>query len=266
MTDINNDLQRIFRAETQTEKFYFTTRRMTAQDSDLSWEARGMLWYLLSKPIDWEVRIKDLQQQCGRDRVYTIITELREKGYMHYIQQRDADGKMTDAFYRVFEEPQPLTPLPDTASPDTANPEHTNKREKQIREKEQGKAHALPASSTPVTTEPEKKKPLSANKLFVAAYLDLLKMELCDGNRKKITDNAARLWKKGKGYSIADLQTFDRWWSCDDNAYRNAVPPGIHQINERLHWVVTEWAPAQVKASAIVPLTVTDAFELLEGN
>ena len=57
---------RIFRAAKGTGRIYFSMRCDTAQDSSLSWAARGMLAYFLSLKDGWELTIKDLQQKCGR--------------------------------------------------------------------------------------------------------------------------------------------------------------------------------------------------------
>ena len=55
------------------------------EDKRLSWEARGLLIYLLSKKDNWQVKIKDLINQTkdclgvrsGRDKVYKVLKELR---------------------------------------------------------------------------------------------------------------------------------------------------------------------------------------------
>lgn len=61
---------------------YFIMARSTAQDRNLSFAARGMLTYLLSKPDGWRISIKDLQQGCGRDKVYGLIDELIASRYI----------------------------------------------------------------------------------------------------------------------------------------------------------------------------------------
>lgn len=65
-----------------------------------------MLWYILSRPQDWEVMIKDLEQQCGRDRVYRIIDELRRFGHIHRNPPtRDDKGRWVWEPYEVYEYP-----------------------------------------------------------------------------------------------------------------------------------------------------------------
>lgn len=36
-----------------------------AQDQQLSAEARALMWYLLSKPDDWDMRLEDVQKEFG---------------------------------------------------------------------------------------------------------------------------------------------------------------------------------------------------------
>lgn len=85
-----------------------------------------MLAYLLSKPVDWIVQPKDLQQEgCGRDKVYRILKELEEHHYLarEFIREK---GVVKGIEYIVHEEPFPENP--DTAEPDTANTDITKYR------------------------------------------------------------------------------------------------------------------------------------------
>ena len=52
-------------------------------DNRLSWKARGLLIYLLSKPDDWEVRVQQLIDSSpdGKAVVQAIFRELKKYGY-----------------------------------------------------------------------------------------------------------------------------------------------------------------------------------------
>lgn len=52
-------------------------------DKRLSWKAKGLLSYLLSKPNDWIVQVRDVINQStdGRDAVKAAFRELRDAGY-----------------------------------------------------------------------------------------------------------------------------------------------------------------------------------------
>lgn len=117
------------RAPRTKDRPYFSMARATAQDTALTWEARGVLAYLLSKPDDWQVMVKDLQQNCGRDKAKAIIKELQAHCYLSVEHVHDSKGKFARNQYRVFE--TPFTENPSTDSPLTGNTSHTNNREKQ---------------------------------------------------------------------------------------------------------------------------------------
>lgn len=63
---------------------YFVASNIPFNDKRLSWEARGMMGYLLSKPDDWQTRMTDLinQSAAGAKVVRRILAELRQAGYM----------------------------------------------------------------------------------------------------------------------------------------------------------------------------------------
>lgn len=131
MGDRPNTIVRAKRSETP----YFMMSRATAQDEKLSWAARGILTYLLSKPDDWRINVKDLQQGCGRDKVYGLLDELINNRYI-------VRSKTQSVEYMVHEVPLPenteaqvgLPEIPDPEIPDPENPHRTYKRESQSRE------------------------------------------------------------------------------------------------------------------------------------
>ena len=109
----------------QRQRFLVIDQR-TVEDTSLSWAARGMLAYLLSRPDNWKVRVTDLQRRgnLGRDGTYKLINELRYAGYMDFQQGRDRQGRIRGGDYIVREIPIPPRPeLPDTGPPDLAAPD-----------------------------------------------------------------------------------------------------------------------------------------------
>ncbi len=111
---------------------YATIANESLQDARLSWQARGMLAYLLSLADNWEVRLEHLikQSPSGRDFVCSILRELKKYRYLVQEQGRDEKGRLIKQCYNLYETPVPLEPKPDapepaqplTANPDTANP------------------------------------------------------------------------------------------------------------------------------------------------
>jgi len=99
------------------------------EDTRLSWAARGLLGYLLSRPDDWKVLINDLRKRgdLGRDGIYRLLRELRDAGYVRFMHTRDRHGRIRGGSYQVQEIAHPPHPdLPDTVEPDTAAPDPVN--------------------------------------------------------------------------------------------------------------------------------------------
>jgi hypothetical protein len=71
----------------------------TITDSRLSWEARGLLVYLLSKPDHWKVNVKHLISEspsAGREKIYRILNELEAAGYITQEQTRCEGGEFSE--------------------------------------------------------------------------------------------------------------------------------------------------------------------------
>ncbi len=97
------------------------------EDTRLSWAARGLLGYLLSRPDDWTVMVRDLQRRgdLGRDGIYRLLKELRGVGYVRFERTRDGSGRIRGGQYLVQEIPEESdrnspervdrdTPIPDS--------------------------------------------------------------------------------------------------------------------------------------------------------
>lgn len=139
--------ERIRRSPKNAENPFAQISREMLQDKTLSYEARGLISYLLSKSGNWELRVSDLQiEGAGRDKVYRIIGELQAKGYISTRAKfQDEKGYWQWTPYDVFETPV-LSPYPE--NPYTVNPytENTEIKEKILEDEIQN------------TKEEEKKK------------------------------------------------------------------------------------------------------------
>ena len=102
----NMDDRYIFRKELKEN--YTVLRNELLQDESLSWEARGMLCYLLSKPQDWTVSKKDLENSSpASDYVVSrILKELEDKRYIRRKKKRNDKGQWEWHTW-VFDEPIP---------------------------------------------------------------------------------------------------------------------------------------------------------------
>lgn len=88
---------------------YVTLPNVTIQDVSVSWEARGLLAFMLSLPSDWAIHKSWLEEQaegCGRDKLNRIIDELITAGYLVKQQKRSDAGKFAEIDWFVYSEKQ----------------------------------------------------------------------------------------------------------------------------------------------------------------
>jgi hypothetical protein len=88
----------------RTENFALVPNAV-AEDDRLSFEARGLLVYLLCKPNNWKVRITDIQNAggIGRDKTYRLLKELRDVGYIVLDIRRGAGARIEEQNYIVYD-------------------------------------------------------------------------------------------------------------------------------------------------------------------
>jgi len=86
---------------------FVTIPNELAQNSDLSYDARGLLLELLSRPADWKIVKQQLLRGYCRDyKLKRIIKELRNAGYLHLINLHDDDtGFFTERVWIVCDKP-----------------------------------------------------------------------------------------------------------------------------------------------------------------
>lgn len=125
----------LVRDELQPTGFYMLPNEI-ANDRRLSWEARGMLAHLLSKPPGWQVRLTALinetsgsRRASGKTVVADVLKELQEIGYITKSQARDG-GRFGENTYIIrnysashpTRQNQPETGFPLTVKPTTVFP------------------------------------------------------------------------------------------------------------------------------------------------
>lgn len=85
---------------------YFVCPNQFLNNANLSWRAKGILTYLLSKPDDWVVQVQDIINHAkeAKTAARSALAELLEHGYMRKRIVRE-DGKFARFEYDVFEIP-----------------------------------------------------------------------------------------------------------------------------------------------------------------
>ena len=92
----------------------------------LSLKSKGLLSMMLSLPDDWNYTTRGLAKICkeGVDAIGGALRELEREGYIVRHQLRDAQGRISDTEYVIYEQPQPK--VPDIPKPETETPAELN--------------------------------------------------------------------------------------------------------------------------------------------
>jgi hypothetical protein len=90
------------------ETSYTVIQNETLNDERLSWKARGLLSYLLSKPDGWRVIVEALIKEApdGRDAVNSGLRELEKFGYLVRSRTRGGNGQFDGNDTEIHERPQ----------------------------------------------------------------------------------------------------------------------------------------------------------------
>jgi len=147
--------QGIIRVQKNRDNPYVMMNARFLSDERMSWKAKGILAYLLSKPDSWQVQVGDLVKRSteGRDANYAGLNELKRCGYLVKEPVRE-NGKVIRWDSTVYENPievkparkkvlktrkphtvfqeveakpvQPFPDFPDLVLPETEKPQHSN--------------------------------------------------------------------------------------------------------------------------------------------
>ena len=118
----------IIRVAKDKDNPYVMMNKAGVNDPRLSFKAKGILSYLLSKPVDWTVRVADLSNHAtdGKGAVRSGLKELRECGYATFKRARDDKTKAyTGGEYTIYEVPH--VPEPHVENPHVDNPNEENR-------------------------------------------------------------------------------------------------------------------------------------------
>jgi hypothetical protein len=102
----------IIRVEHNKDNPYIVMNKTGLNDPRLSFKAKGLLSYLLSKPDDWEVYVGHLAKQAtdGKSAVRSGLKELIKYGYAVFRRDRDDNGSFTNGTYTIYEVPHVENP------------------------------------------------------------------------------------------------------------------------------------------------------------
>ena len=114
----------VFRVQRTSD--YTVMSNYHLRDRNLTLKSKGLLSMMLTLRDDWNYTTRGLAaiSREGVDAIGTALKELELAGYITRRQLRDANGRISDTEYTIYERPQDVPP--DTDSPDTENPDMVN--------------------------------------------------------------------------------------------------------------------------------------------
>ena len=192
----------VFRVE--RNKGYTVMSNHHLRNKELSLKAKGLLSQMLSLPEDWDYTLAGLSF-INREKIDAIreaVKELERAGYIVRSRERDEKGRLRDADYVIFEQPQtpPVSDLPTLENPTLDNPtlekptqekptlENPTQLNKDISSKEQSitdlsstdsipfhSLNPLPFAHGEAATPPERKRTEAKSNSAVEIYREIIK-------------------------------------------------------------------------------------------
>lgn len=106
----------IIRTEHNKENPYVMLNKRVLEDPNLSWAAKGLWSYLMSRPDDWIVSVAHLstiynEKGGGEKAIYSLLRELEKFGYCHKQQIRVEKGQFAKYEYVITEMIKKISPL-----------------------------------------------------------------------------------------------------------------------------------------------------------
>jgi len=200
-------------------------------DERISWKAKGLLGYLLSKPSNWRVFVSDLVKRSkdGKDAVYSALKELEAAGYIERAQTRE-NGRITGYETVVYERPRPFT----------ENPEVVAEVASGLREQS--------ATAFPQSENPDMENPSAANPTQVVNDLNNI------DSKSECMYDADNLVLAALSRSLAHLPLNDTH-SLADFYFAEIFSALMRHFPGRLDPEVIDLAAEQYRRTAIDPLT-----------
>lgn len=145
------------------EKNYSVVNNQILEDTRMSFKARGLLIYMLSKPDNWQFYSEELVKHSDRDGISSIKTALNELevcGYLKRVQKRAEKGKFGGQDWILNDNPNPddspQAGFPPADKPSTEKPLAENQQLLSTNGTKYLKNQVLKSSSSPAEKSDEK--------------------------------------------------------------------------------------------------------------
>ena len=195
---------------------YFLAHKTPAQDKRLSYKARGIHNYLMSKPDDWTLQVTDLVRQSDQDGAHAVraaLKELEEFGYLEKAQARKA-GKFKGYDYIMYEVP-PCSDNPHTEKPNTENRELNNNESTNNDITNTKEGRAAPNNNGAKPKKPKKKRDPLLDHPAIIEYREIARFHVPIVWREQVVEavgDNVDLWKSvvfdwiGRGYNPRNVK------------------------------------------------------------
>lgn len=155
----------------KSPKTFAVISKSFLEDENLSWKAKGILAYLLTKPDNWKVIIGDLVNRStdGKTAIYSALKELKEQGY--YIRKpiRNEKGYFIHWENTIYECPEMKKQKQEELEKKQKKSEEKQKEELKEKTKESSKMGKVPIFS-PLLENPEMDNSEMKNQTFNNNY------------------------------------------------------------------------------------------------
>lgn len=244
---------------------YFLVARSVAQNTALSYEALGLLVYLLSKPDDWQVQPEALKRQgTGRASVYKLLKELREAGHVQRVVQRDDKKHITKFEYVIYEEPLPaaecdlLSTKQEVALQDMAKLEVGKRHITEYREVQTTETTTAVVAVKEPEPQPERPTVFAEYErqfglTLTAGIADVLKAMVADYGEDWTRDALGIATVSGKRGNLRYVEGILRRWKIEGKtAERAASAPVV--VDEKTAWRNAQKARPNVRYDAAMDM------------
>lgn len=249
----------IIRVSKNKKNPYFIMNNTGINDKNLSFKAKGLLAYLISKPDNWYVNYRDLTANSlnGIKSIRSAIKELIHFGYITLAQFRQDNGKFAYCDYIVYEVPQ-IPTLNKNKFPPHSPFRHTVKRNALTVTPTNTYYNKILKEQTTALSKSSISKPSAAavirsvnQKKIVSDLLNKLKIT----NHKKIFAL----------FNLTDIFNYSRWILSKNQNLKNPTGFLITAIKEQ--WLIEEPEPEKPEPKVFdQPCTVCGKFFAYEES
>lgn len=158
-------------------------------DRRLSFRARGVLIWLLSKPVDWRTRSEAIAAQSdrdGRDAIRSAMRELADLGYLVRTKMQDPETGHWSTTSTIYEEPIIEADDSDLPGPDNLIPGSASV----------GRCGALPSTDSPRTDTNQPSRKAKASPVDAEVVVDAPKIEKPNTEQLQLVDGLAAASQK----------------------------------------------------------------------